>query len=319
MKIEDARLGCGDTTVLDNVGLSIGGGDRIGLLGVNGAGKSTLVKALADGQTLLAGNREVSRDARIGYFAQHQVDALHPEESPMAHLQQIAPGDRESEHRAWLGRFGFSGERVFDPVAPLSGGEKARLVLALITRQRPNLLLLDEPTNHLDLDMRQALAMALMEYPGALVVIAHDRHLLRTVCDNLWIVHDNGVEEFEQALDDYPAWLRARESATETAAEDSPVNTRSRREERQLAARQRATLKPLSDRVRDIERRLDKLRAELKPLESQLADTGLYTDPGRRDEFALLSRKQTALAQSIAELEDAWLEASQALEDAKTS
>jgi ATP-binding cassette subfamily F protein 3 len=157
-----------------------------------------LVKALASGSTLLDGERLLSKDTKIGYFAQHQLDLLKPEQSPIDHLRMYAPKDRELEQRNYLGRFGFSGERIFEPVAPFSGGEKARLVLALIIRQQPNLLLLDEPTNHLDLEMRQALSVALIEYSGALVVISHDRHLLRSVCDELLIVHDGIVDRFDR-------------------------------------------------------------------------------------------------------------------------
>ena len=197
--------------VLANVNLNLSAGDRIGLLGVNGAGKSTLVKALASGSTLLDGERVLSKDTKIGYFAQHQLELLRPEQSPIDHLRVYAGGDREQDHRNYLGRFGFSGERIFEPVAPFSGGEKARLVLALMIRQQPNLLLLDEPTNHLDLEMRQALSVALIEYTGALVVISHDRHLLRSVCDELLIVHDGIVDRFKRSLDEYPAWLKERE------------------------------------------------------------------------------------------------------------
>ena len=319
LKLGDADLGYGDKVVLAGINLSIRAGDRIGLLGVNGAGKSTLVKALADGSTLLSGQRDLARDARIGYFAQHQVELLDADQSPAEHLRRIAPGDRESELRNWLGRFGFSGERVFAPVAPFSGGEKARLVLALITRQRPNLLLLDEPTNHLDLDMRQALAMALMEYSGALVVIAHDRHLLRSVCDSLLIVHDNTVENFERALDDYPDWLREHEQDPAVAREANTTPQASRREQRQREAQQRAALKPLTDRVRDIETRLSRQRGLLTAIETRLADATLYSDPERKDEFAGLIREQAALASIVAELEEAWLEASEAVETAGAS
>ena len=216
--LSDAVLGYGgneQSPVLDNVELHLAAGDRIGLLGVNGAGKSTLVKALASGSTLLGGERLLSKDTKIGYFAQHQLDLLKPEQSPIDHLRVYAAKDRELEQRNYLGRFGFSGERIFEPVAPFSGGEKARLVLALIIRQQPNLLLLDEPTNHLDLEMRQALSVALMEYSGALVVISHDRHLLRSVCDELLIVHDGVVDRFNRSLDEYPAWLREQQRRDE--------------------------------------------------------------------------------------------------------
>src|SRR5210317_2251430 len=257
--LSDAAVCYGDDVVLDNINLQLLAGDRIGLLGVNGAGKSTLVKALSTGSTLLRGERVLSKDTRIGYFAQHQLELLRPGDSPIDHLRDYAPDDREQEHRNYLGRFGFSGERIFEPVAPFSGGEKARLVLALMIRQAPNLLLLDEPTNHLDLEMRQALSVALIEYTGALVVISHDRHLLRSVCDELLIVHDGNVDQFNCSLDDYPAWLREQEEMLEQAAakwEDGPAKSVSRKQQRQEQAQQRQRLKPLHDKVRQVEKAL---------------------------------------------------------------
>jgi ATP-binding cassette subfamily F protein 3 len=209
-QLEAVAAGYGEP-VLRDVDLLISAGDRIGLLGVNGAGKSTLVKALADGSTVLSGSRTVSRDTRIGYFAQHQLDQLDPRQSPIDHLRPLAPVARESELRRYLGSFGFGGERIFEPLAPFSGGEKARLVLALMIRQQPNLLLLDEPTDHLDLDMRQALSRALVDFSGAIVLISHDRHLLRSVCDELLVVHDGAVDVFDRELDQYPAWLAERQ------------------------------------------------------------------------------------------------------------
>jgi ATP-binding cassette subfamily F protein 3 len=320
-KLEQAVAGYSEP-VLSGIDVLISAGDRIGLLGVNGAGKSTLVKALCDGSTLLDGERTVSKDTKIGYFAQHQLDLLQPEQSPYEHLKAVAPGDRESELRNYLGRFGFNGERIFEPVAPFSGGEKARLVLALMIRQRPNLLLLDEPTNHLDLEMRQALSRALVDYSGALVVISHDRHLLRSVCDELLIVHDGVVDRFNRSLDEYPAWLR------EQQAGESPVNTAtspqdragtgSRKQQRQAEARQRQALKPLSDRVRNIEKKLEAQRKELEALELKLADTMLYSDPARKDELAAIIRNQADVKSAIETHEWDWLEASEAFEQANT-
>ena len=239
--LSDAAVGYDDTAVLDNINLNLSAGDRIGLLGVNGAGKSTLVKALSTGSTLLSGERVLSKDTKIGYFAQHQLELLKPDESPLDHLRVCAPKDREQEMRNYLGRFGFSGERIFEPVAPFSGGEKARLVLALMIRQGPNLLLLDEPTNHLDLEMRQALSVALIEYTGALVVISHDRHLLRSVCDELLIVHDGIVDRFKRSLDEYPAWLKEQELKDDQAqraqnAATAPAKRVNKKQQRQEQA-----------------------------------------------------------------------------------
>ena len=313
----DAAVGYGDDVILDKIELNLSAGDRIGLLGVNGAGKSTLVKALSTGSTLLKGERILSKDTKIGYFAQHQLELLRPEESPIDHLRDYAPDDREQDHRNYLGRFGFSGERIFEPVAPFSGGEKARLVLALMIRQGPNLLLLDEPTNHLDLEMRQALSIALIEYTGALVVISHDRHLLRSVCDELLIVHDGIVDRFNRSLDDYPTWLKEQEEKADQVAgkwQEAPTKSVNKKQQRQEQARLRQQLKPLHDKVREIDKALAASRSELAKLEARLADESIYTDPDRKDEVAQLVQDQATTKSTIEALEWEWLEASEKLE-----
>ena len=320
--LTDAVLGYAGSDqgpVLDEVNLHLAAGDRIGLLGVNGAGKSTLVKALASGSTLLDGERLISKDTKIGYFAQHQLDLLKPEQSPIDHLRVHAADDRELDHRNYLGRFGFSGERIFEPVAPFSGGEKARLVLALMIRQQPNLLLLDEPTNHLDLEMRQALSVALIEYSGALVVISHDRHLLRSVCDELLIVHDGIVDRFARSLDDYPAWLKEQQihDGGRSVAEDHkppPIKAISKKQTRKEQANRRERLKPMFDKVRDIEKQLASDRAEEESLEERLADETLYTDPKRQAELTELVQALAQAKSNIEALEWDWLEASEELE-----
>jgi ATP-binding cassette subfamily F protein 3 len=305
--------------VLSQVNLNLSAGDRIGLLGVNGAGKSTLVKALASGSTLLEGERVLSKDTKIGYFAQHQLELLKPEQSPIDHLRVHAAGDREQDHRNYLGRFGFSGERIFEPVAPFSGGEKARLVLALMIRQQPNLLLLDEPTNHLDLEMRQALSVALIEYAGALVVISHDRHLLRSVCDELLIVHDGIVDRFKRSLDEYPVWLKEQEIGQNKAdheKKEAPRKQISKKQQRQEQAQRRQRLKPMYDKVRDIEKQLADRRAELEAVEERLADEAIYADQDRKAELTQLVQDQVNRKAEIQTLEWNWLEASEALEAA---
>ena len=317
--LTDASVGYGDDIVLDDVNLQLSAGDRFGLLGVNGAGKSTLVKALSTGSTLLSGERNLSKDTKIGYFAQHQLELLRPEHSPIDHLRDYAPDDREQDHRNYLGRFGFSGEAVFEPVAPFSGGEKARLVLALMIRQGPNLLLLDEPTNHLDLEMRQALSVALIEYSGALVVISHDRHLLKSVCDELLIVHDGVVDRFNRSLDDYPAWLKEQEEGSaEVAArwKDGSVKSVNRKRQRQEQAQQRQRLKPLHDKVRQVEKELAENRARLTELEAVLADESIYVDTSRKNELTQLVQEQAVTRTAIESLEWEWLEASEKLEQA---
>ncbi len=320
--LTDAVLGYAGSdngAVLSNVNVHLSAGDRIGLLGVNGAGKSTLVKALATGSTLLDGERVLSKDTKIGYFAQHQLELLKPEQSPIDHLRVFAPTDREQDLRNYLGRFGFGGERIFEPVEPFSGGEKARLVLALMIRQKPNLLLLDEPTNHLDLEMRQALSVALIEYTGALVVISHDRHLLRSVCDELLIVHDGMVDRFKRSLDEYPAWLKEREleqNKAENTKEEVQPKQLTKKQQRQEQAQRRQRLKPMYDKVRDIEKRLASRRAQLEALEQRLADETLYTDQERKTELTDLVQEQADTKSEIQTLEWHWLEASEALENA---
>ena len=315
--LTDAAVGYGDDVILDKINLNLSAGDRIGLLGVNGAGKSTLVKALSTGSTLLSGDRVLSKDTKIGYFAQHQLELLRPEHSPIDHLRDYAPDDREQDHRNYLGRFGFSGERIFEPVEPFSGGEKARLVLALMIRQGPNLLLLDEPTNHLDLEMRQALSVALIEYTGALVVISHDRHLLRSVCDELLIVHDGIVDRFNRSIDDYPAWLKEQEENAEQEAAkwlDEPAKQVSKKQQRQEQAQRRQRLKPLYDKVKDVEKELASNRSRLTELDECLADESLYTDANRKNELTQLFKDPAAVKATIEALEWDWLEASEELE-----
>ncbi|MEE8426893.1 MAG: ATP-binding cassette domain-containing protein, partial [Woeseiaceae bacterium] len=239
---------------------------------------------------------------------------------PLDHLREYAPGDREQDHRNYLGRFGFSGERIFEPIAPFSGGEKARLVLALMIRQGPNLLLLDEPTNHLDLEMRQALSVALIEYTGALVVISHDRHLLRSVCDELLIVHDGIVDRFKYSLDEYPAWLKERELAANQAAapkKDASAKQLSKKQQRQEQAKRRQRLKPMYDKVRDIEKNLATSRTALEKLVERLADESIYSDPDRKNELVKLVQDQTDAKSDIEKLEWHWLEASEQLEKAQ--
>jgi len=315
--LADASVGYEPHVVLDDITLNISAGDRIGLLGVNGAGKSTLVKALSTGSTMLSGDRVLSKDTKIGFFAQHQLELLRPEHSPIDHLRDYAPQDREQDLRNYLGSFGFSGERIFEPVEPFSGGEKARLVLALMIRQGPNLLLLDEPTNHLDLEMRQALSVALIEYSGALVVISHDRHLLRSVCDELLIVHDGVVDRFDRSLDDYPAWLKEQDDNLEVVAakwQEAPVRQANKKQQRQEEALRRQRLKPLYDKIKDVEKKLASRRSTLSTFDERLSDTAIYTDASRKDELTQLVKDQADMKSEIESLEWEWLEASEELE-----
>ncbi len=223
LRLDEAAAGYGDTAIFSDARFSLNPGDRVGLLGPNGAGKSTLIKLLAGDLTPLAGERLAAQDLAIGYFAQHQLEQLHPAHSALEHLQQLDPKASEQSLRDFIGGFGFNGDRATCPVAPFSGGEKARLVLALLVYQKPNLLLLDEPTNHLDLEMRLALAEALQDFAGAMVIVSHDRHLLRVTCDQLVLVHGGRVREFDGDLDDYPAWL-AQQQRDAPAAPTTEAN-----------------------------------------------------------------------------------------------
>ncbi len=320
IRLEDADLGY-EQLVLEKVQFRLNAGDRIGLLGANGAGKSTLIKALVDGSTLLGGERDINRNTRCGYFAQLQLDRLRMDCSPLWHVRRLAGNLSEQDLRNHLGRFGFSGERIEEPVAPFSGGEKARLVLALLVLERPNLLLLDEPTNHLDLEMRHALSLALVEYSGALLVISHDRHLLRSVCDELYVVHQGRLLVFKQSLDDYPKWLRTNDRngpVTTAGPSRQPPTTQavSKKQNRQTEAKRRASLKPLGDRVKKIEKEMHQLRSDMTLTETKLHDTSLYSDAARKQEMTSLMQQQTAYKAALGTLEWEWLEASEALEKA---
>jgi len=212
LRLNDTDAGYGGTVILNDVGFGLEAGDRIGLLGPNGAGKSTLVKTLVGELTLIRGDRMAHKDMQLGYFAQHTVESLHEGLSPIDHLKEIAPGVATQEFRDFLARWNFAGNRAFEAIDNFSGGERARLALALIAWRRPNVLLLDEPTNHLDLEMREALAEALSDFDGAIVLVSHDRHLTGLVCDTYWRVADGKVEAFNGDLDEYASWLRSRGS-----------------------------------------------------------------------------------------------------------
>ncbi len=315
LRLDQATVSYGGPPVLAGVDLGLQPGDRIGLLGRNGAGKSTLVKLLAGVLAPNAGQRNPATDLRVGYFAQHQLEQLSPEDSPLLQLQRLDPKATEQELRDFLGGFGFAGDKALAPCGPFSGGEKARLVLALTVYQRPNLLLLDEPTNHLDLEMRHALAMALQEFEGAMVVVSHDRHLLRTVADTLWLVADGGVRPFDGDLDDYARWLaqlRSGEPAG-TATADGEHTAAARKERRRLEAERRERLKPLRREMERLDAALERLRARQVDLEQSLADPALYADEARDRLKRLLADKAEVDAE-LAQVEERWLEVGEALE-----
>ena len=319
LKLDHVNLGYGGTTVLANVDWAILAGERIGLLGPNGAGKSTLLRAIAGELSPISGLRLAANGLRIGYFAQHQVEQLRLDESAMWHMQHLEPATRDQELRNFLGSFDFRGDRTSAPVRDFSGGEKARLTLALLARQKPNLLLLDEPTNHLDIDMREALTEALQDYAGALIVVAHDRHLLRATADELWLVADGAVSLFDGDLDDYRRWVltgRAKEEAPAGAADGVPVTAGRRTQKREeAAARQQAYAlrKPLADKLARIEKEMEAIGAERQSIEGWLAAPDAYGEDSKNMLRETIAR-QGDLAWQLARLEAQWLEVSEALE-----
>jgi len=314
LRLDNASAGYNGTPVIERVRLDLNPGDRIGLLGPNGAGKSTLIKVLAGDLALLSGRVETAQYLESGYFAQHQLDQLRLDQSPLEHIQRVDPQAREQSLRDYLGGFGFVGDRALGPVAPLSGGEKARLVLALLIRRRPNLLLLDEPTNHLDLEMRHALSEALQEFEGALVLVSHDRHLLRVTTDQLILVHGGSAEPFDGDLDEYPTWLAARNmEARADKARTSGAPIPDRKEQRRLEASARQRLQPLRSRLRKLEERLSALSDRQRELETRLSDTSLYEEDAKGRLLTLLSEKRDVDAE-LQGVEQAWLEVSEELE-----
>lgn len=317
IEMEKLQAGYGDTVILHNIHLNLVPGSRIGLLGHNGAGKSTLMKLLAGEMQPLAGQRRVSAGLEIGYFAQHQLETLHPEESPMAHIQRLDPSASEQSLRDYLGGFGFHGDSVFAPSGPFSGGEKARLVLALIVYQKPNLLLLDEPTNHLDLDIREALIRALQDFTGAMVIVSHDRHFLRATVDDFYLVANQRVEGFDGSLEDYQQWVedqRAESKAQANAASqsDSPDKT-SKKEARQAAADKRKLMKPLQDKIKAAERLMQQAETELAKVHDRLSAADIY-DAANKDELTQLLKRQGELQQQLEDAEADWLSHSEQLD-----
>jgi ATP-binding cassette subfamily F protein 3 len=309
--------GAPPTAILHNLRFRLEAGERIGLLGPNGAGKSTLVKTLVGELEPLAGERKAHKDLKIGYFAQHTVESLQEGFSPFDHLQEKAPGVGAQAIRDFLGTWNFAGDRAFESVDGFSGGERARLALALIAWDKPNLLLLDEPTNHLDLDMREALADALADFDGALVLVSHDRHLLGLVCDSFWRVADGAAEGFDGDLDDYARWLRSRGGTSKKnkkkEAEAKPVaRVESPEEIRQRAAAQRESEKAARQRVKKIETRVATIEGELGTLEAKLADPATYNGP--TTEMMRLGQRQAELRGEKETLEGEWLKLYEQLE-----
>ncbi|MDR5831027.1 ATP-binding cassette domain-containing protein [Caballeronia sp. LP006] len=331
MVMEDVR--CGYRTegieipIVEGVTLSIQNGQRIGLLGANGQGKSTLIKTLAGTLAALSGSVRQGKGLQIGYFAQHQLETLRPDDSAIQHLARLAPDTREQELRDFLGSFNFSGEMATAKIAPFSGGEKARLALALIIWQKPNLLLLDEPTNHLDLETRHALTMALAQFEGTLILVSHDRHLLRATTDTFMLVAKHRLSPFDGDLDDYRDWLLQHAAETRAAAKDangaSSTNAdtqdsaQNRKEQRRLEAQERQKLahlkKPLQSRIAKIEKEMDALNAEKATLDTFVADPASY-EAAMKTKLTDTIRRQGEVGARLEALEMEWLEAHEELE-----
>jgi ATP-binding cassette subfamily F protein 3 len=321
-----------DKPIVSRIDFSLQNGQRIGLLGVNGAGKSTLVKTIAAELKPLAGDMRLGKGLSIGYFAQHQVEMLRHDESPLWHLTRIAPTTREQELRNFLGGFNFGGDMVTSKIAPFSGGEKARLALALIVWQRPNLLLLDEPTNHLDLETREALTMALAQFEGTLVLVSHDRHLLRATTDQFMIVAEGKLQPFDGDLDDYRDWLfktklgkamapdapESAKPAAQAASTTSSESREDRQERRRLEAEERQRLstlrKPIESRIKRLDEQMAKLNGRKAEIDARLADPSIYDD-ANKEELKTLILDQAYVAKELEQLETEWLEQQEALEN----
>jgi ATP-binding cassette, subfamily F, member 3 len=295
--LEDAATGYGDKTVLSNISFSLQSEQRYGLLGVNGAGKSTLIKTIAGVLPVQSGSAVFNKGLQVGYFAQHQVEMLRDDQSPLWHLRKLAPQAREQDLRNYLGSFNFPGEMATDPVEHFSGGEKARLALALIVWQKPNLLLLDEPTNHLDLDTREALAVALAQFEGTLVLVSHDRHLLRATTDQFLIVANGTLQPFDGDLDDYRDWLLKRD--VEPLPQKKPAKPKPQNR------------KPLEARIKRLEELMARLNAQKREIEAKLGDSAVYQDG---EAVNALLADQAHVARELEQLEAEWLEKQAQLE-----
>ena len=314
VNISQADLGYDKKTILNQVNFDLHPGTRIGLLGPNGAGKSTLINSLTGDLGLLSGNRVYGENVKIGYFAQHQLEVLDLQVSAFLHIQRISPKSTDQEIRNYLGSFDFHGDKALEPIKDFSGGEKARVALALIVWQKPNLLLLDEPTNHLDLEMRQALTMALQGYEGALVVISHDRHLLRNTVDQFYLVANGEVQEFDGDLQDYQVWLknynRTPDAQVKNSVPDNSVEKLSgaeKKAQRQQSAEARKKIAPLNKKSQQLEKEIETNEKQLADVEHELADTDLYTD-AKREALKMLLDRQAKTKKAIADKEAEWLE-----------
>ena len=314
MRLDEVSIGYGDLQILNSASMSLLPGDRIALLGHNGAGKSTLIKLLAGELMPQKGDFEQSSELNIGYFAQHQLEQLDPDASAILHMQRLDPKLTEQQIRTYLGGYNFHGDKVLEPIAPFSGGEKARLVLALVIYGKPNLLLLDEPTNHLDLEMRHALSMALQSYEGAMVLVSHDRHLLRSVTDQFLLVDSGKISPFNDDLDAYKNWLMQPkvDEASNIADEDSD-RALNKKEIRQQQAEQRKRLQPMKKLVQQLEKRMQELQQQIDEIEAALAEPAMY-QAENRVEMENFSKQRAELGVELSDTEENWLIKSEELE-----
>jgi ATP-binding cassette subfamily F protein 3 len=305
------------TIILEDVGLTLVPGSRIGLLGRNGAGKSTLIKSLAGEIALINGERYCAQELKIGYFSQHQLEQLHPPSSPVDHILRAKPSLGEPQARTFLGKFGFSGDQALSQVETMSGGEKARLVLALIVLEKPQLLLLDEPTNHLDLEMRQALVMALQNFGGAIILIAHDRFLLESCVDEFYLVANGQVSDFNGDIDDYQQWLnddkKQTVKSTKSIGSDSDKGL-DKKQLRQQQAELRKKAAPLKKQADSLEKKIHQWQEELAKVEALLSDSDMY-QAERKGELTELLKSQGCLKSDIEEKEMLWFELSEEIEE----
>ena len=322
LTIDNLVLGYGDDIVLNGVSLSLHPGDRIGLLGKNGAGKSTFLKGLTGALPALSGDRVTGAHLRIGYFDQQQLEVLDLQASALLHLQRLTPKVREQVILDFLGGFNFKGDRARQEIAPFSGGEKARLALAMVVWQDPNVLILDEPTNHLDLEMRHALAVALQGYTGAIVLVSHDRHLMRHAVESLWLVDEGAVTEYPDDLTAYEQWVLSGDR-TATATSNKTANKLAvepqgkGKHNRQGAAEQRARLRPLQKALEKTERTLEGLQKKLVDLQAQLANPDLY-EGSQQDQLAKLVETEGLLKAQLSEIEETWIQQQEAIENASS-
>jgi ATP-binding cassette subfamily F protein 3 len=317
IRLEKVVLGYNDVPWLTDINLTIHAGDRIGLLGQNGAGKSTLLKHMAGKLPILGGESWFSPNTVIGFFAQHQLEQLNSSQSPIDILMEQFKTLTNQEAQSYLGRFGFHGDRVSEPVDNFSGGEKARIVLALIIKAKPNLLILDEPTNHLDLDMRESLTLALQEYSGALILISHDRHLLRATCENFILVADNLATPFTGDIEDYRQLLQSKTNAGKMSSAATNSSPENKKQQRQKEAAQRQKLAPIRNKIKTLEKQIANQQKLLSTYEEALSDNNIYNEENREELKKLLL--QQAEAKSLLESDEwQWLELNDHLESEQT-